>query len=54
MPSDEMKIAFDERSLAKHVTLNVCVITKKSILFRIGLLIIRAGCWIANIGYKEE
>jgi hypothetical protein len=54
MASEEIKIALDERSLAKHITLNVHVITKKSILFRVGLMLIKAGCRIANIGYKEE
>lgn len=45
------RIILDEREIARHVTMTVII--RKSRRFRLGLLLIRIGCWMANLGYNE-
>jgi hypothetical protein len=47
-----MKLTFKERELMKNVTLTVTI--KRDWRVQFGLWLIKLGCRLAGIGYKQE
>jgi len=53
MASKQLTINLDDRELTKHLTVSVFVTVKKSVLVNVGILLIKIGCYISGINYRE-
>ena len=47
-----MAVVVDARKIAGNITVNVEIKNKK--YFNLGLSLIRLGCWLAGLQYKEQ